>query len=382
MLNDKKINYRKVAAICAGLMLGAALLFNPSAAIAETLNGIDIASYQAGIDAGEVEGDFVIPKATQGIGYTNPYWRTWADQTLAAGKKLGLYHYASGGNATAEADHFINEVGNYAGKAIFVLDWESYQNSLFGTSGQNQWISDFDAEVYARTGQHIVVYASESVAYDLGVDNEHLWVAQYASNNDVSGYQTYIWRMSANIADNVAIRQYTSRGYIYGWSGALDLDIFYGWTSDWDTLANGSNANDPGEQQATYTYGIDVDGYAGYNTITAWQQQLHCSIVDGSISGHNAWRHVYAPAVTSTTWDKSYLYGSSFVRQLQTYLINNGYSCGSAGVDGYLGRGTIKAVQQYLVDHGYDIGSSGVDGYLGYDSTVALQQSLNDDAWE
>jgi GH25 family lysozyme M1 (1,4-beta-N-acetylmuramidase) len=373
----------KIAAIGAGLMLGAALAAGAATpALAETLDGIDIASYQAGIDASEVEGDFVIPKATQGTGYTNPYWRTWADQTLSAGKKLGLYHYASGGNATAEADHFINEVGGYAGKAVFYLDWESYQNSAFESGNDTYWIQQFAQEVYNRTGQTILVYGSRSVVFDLGVHNGQIWVAQYATNNNVYGYQSEdnIWHSGKDLADGVAMRQYTSRGFINGWGGALDLDIFYGDASKWDSYANGSNAGDPGEVQPTYTYGIDVDGWVGYNTITAWQQELHAGIVDGSISGHNSWRHKYAWSVTS--WDKSYLYGSHFVKVLQQYLNDHGYSCGRYGADGYLGRDTVKAVQRYLQAKGYDIGLYGVDGYLGSSTARALQQSLNDDAWE
>jgi GH25 family lysozyme M1 (1,4-beta-N-acetylmuramidase) len=371
----------KIAAIGAGLMLGAALAAGAATpALADTLNGIDIASYQAGINAGTVEGDFVIPKATQGIGYTNPYWRTWADQTLAAGKKLGLYHYASGGNATAEADHFVNEVGGYAGKAIFCLDWESYQNSVFDSGNDTYWIQEFAQEVYNRTGQTIVVYGSRSVVFTLGVTNGQIWVAQYATNGAVYGYQDSPWNISLDLSNGVAMRQYTSRGYISGWNGALDLDIFYGSASDWDAFANGSNSNDPGEKQATYTYPIAEDGWVGYNTITAWQQELHAGIVDGSISGHNTWRHKYAWSVTS--WDKPSLYGSHFIRVLQQYLNDHGYSCGRYGVDGYLGRDTIKAVQRYLQAKGYDIGSYGVDGYLGNSTARSLQQSLNDDAWE
>ena len=371
----------RLATIGAGLMLGFTLAAGSSMpAFADTLDGIDIASYQAGINAGTVEGDFVIPKATQGIGYTNPYWRTWADQTLSAGKKLGLYHYASGGNATAEADHFVNEVGDYAGKATFYLDWEGIQNNEFQSGNDANWISEFRQEVYKRTGQIVKVYASRSVAYNLGVANSDLWVAQYATNNAVYGFQARPWNISRDLADGVAMRQYTSQGYISGWGGGLDLDIFYGSTADWDNDANGSNAGDPGEVQPTYSYGISVDGWVGYNTITSWQQQLHAGIVDGSISGHNTWRHVYAPAVTS--WDKSYLYGSHFIKVLQQYLNDHGYSCGRYGVDGYLGHDTIKAVQRYLQDKGYDIGSYGVDGYLGNSTARALQQSLNDDTWE
>lgn len=372
---------RLAAGMAVSLALcGALCAATPSYAWADTLDGIDIASYQAGIDASEVEGDFVIPKATQGTGYTNPYWREWADETLASGKLLGLYHYASGGNPVAEADHFVNEIGGYAGQGVFVLDWESYQNDVFDSGGDADWIAQFRDEVYARTGQWCLVYVSRSAADLTGVDNEHLWIAQYASNDAVYGYDQSPWHMQRDLDNGIAMRQYTSRGYIDGWGGALDLDLFYGSASDWAALANGADSNDTGEVKATYTYGIDVDGYIGYNSTTAWQQQLHTGIVDGSISGHNSWRHKYAPSVTS--WDKSYLYGSNTIKCAQDYLVSQGYSVGASGSDGYIGPDTVSAIQRFLCDRGYDVGVSGVDGILGHDTAVALQQSLNDDAWE
>jgi GH25 family lysozyme M1 (1,4-beta-N-acetylmuramidase) len=371
----------KLAAVCAGLMLGAFFVFGGATpALADTLNGLDAASYQAGINASTVESDFFIAKATQGTGYTNPYWRTWADQTIAAGKKLGLYHYASGGNATAEADHFINEVSNYSDDAILVLDWEGVQNSVFDSGSDASWVAQFRQEVYNRTGQWCLVYVSRSAIGLTGVDASHIWVAQYATDSAQYGYDPSPWRSSADIAAGYPLRQYTSSGLVSGWGGYLDLDVFYGDIARWDSYANGNPSQDTGEVKATYDYDLALDGVIGYNTTTSWQQQLHAGIVDGSISGHNTWRHVYAPAVTS--WDKSYLYGSHFVQVLQQYLNDHGYSVGYYGADGYLGRDTIKAVQRYLQDKGYNIGQDGVDGYLGYDTALALQQSLNDDMWE
>ena len=35
-------------------------------------NGIDVSSYQSGINIKAIAGDFVIVKATQGVNYTNP----------------------------------------------------------------------------------------------------------------------------------------------------------------------------------------------------------------------------------------------------------------------------------------------------------------------
>ena len=66
--------------------------------------------------------DFVIVKATGGAGYKNECFERHANDTLAAGKLLGCYHYARDrgyeGSAEAEADHFIDAFKPYVGKAI------------------------------------------------------------------------------------------------------------------------------------------------------------------------------------------------------------------------------------------------------------------------
>ena len=70
------------------------------------LNGIDISSWQNGINLAVVPCDFVVIKATEGINYVNPDYMRAYEQAKAAGKCLGIYHYANGGNIQAEADYF------------------------------------------------------------------------------------------------------------------------------------------------------------------------------------------------------------------------------------------------------------------------------------
>lgn len=93
------------------------------------LNGIDISSWQEDLVVSKMTTcDFVIVKATVGKGYSNGCFRRQADDTLAAGKLLGCYHYARDrgyeGTAKQEVDHFIEAFNPYVGKAIPFLDWE------------------------------------------------------------------------------------------------------------------------------------------------------------------------------------------------------------------------------------------------------------------
>lgn len=203
------------------------------------LRGFDCASYQAGIDPSVVPCDFVIVKSTQGTTYTNPDFQRLAEATLAAGKALGIYHYASGGNATDEANHMLDVAGGYIGRAIFCLDWEGVQNSAFGSGRDSAWIDEFCSVIENRVGSECLVYLSKSVMeYAAG---HKLWVAQYANMNR-TGYQDSPWNEGAY---DCTIRQYTSMGRLDGWGGDLDLDKAYMSREEWDAWAAGNGVPAP-----------------------------------------------------------------------------------------------------------------------------------------
>lgn len=193
------------------------------------LNGIDIASYQAGLDFSKVPCDFAIIKATQGTGYTNPDCVRAVEQAMSLGKGVGVYHYISGGNAVAEADFFINSILNWIGKVMICLDWELDQNSAWG---DESYLEQVINQVIARTGVPPMIYAPASryneVAPVANRNNCGLWIAQYADRNP-TGYQNTPWNEGAYTC---AIRQYSGFGRLNGWNGDLDLDKFYGSLDD------------------------------------------------------------------------------------------------------------------------------------------------------
>ena len=114
-----------------------------------TMQGIDISSWQAGIDLSVVPCDFAIIKATQGTGYTNPDCVRAVEQCLSLNKPFGIYHYVSGGNAVAEANFFVDSILNWIGKGILVVDWESNQNSAWGNTS---YLDALVKRIIARTG--------------------------------------------------------------------------------------------------------------------------------------------------------------------------------------------------------------------------------------
>lgn len=205
------------------------------------LNGIDISSWQDDLVVDNmVTCDFVIVKATGGADYKNECFERHANDTLAAGKLLGCYHYARDrgyeGSAEAEADHFIDAFRPYIGKAIPFLDWEADALDL-GPSWAKRWLD----RVKSKTGVTPGIYTSKSVLFSYDwtavAKTYPLWVAQYPNYED-TGFTSEPWTDGWDFGawDSPLIFQYTGTGRIPGYGGHLDLDLFYGMHDDWRRL--------------------------------------------------------------------------------------------------------------------------------------------------
>lgn len=208
------------------------------------LYGIDIANYQASLVPSKMSTtDFIIVKATGGTGYKNECFKGHADATIKAGKLLGCYHFAKDGyaatTAVKEADAFIEAVKNYVGKATFWLDYEADALAAYDVAWCKAWLD----RVKSKTGITAGIYMSKgecrvndwSSVVNAGYP---LWVAQYA-NYETMGYEPDPWTdpYGCGAWKSPTIFQYTSMGSVKGYSGRLDLDIFYGTKSDWQKLA-------------------------------------------------------------------------------------------------------------------------------------------------
>lgn len=202
-----------------------------------TLNGIDVSNWQKGINLATVPSDFVITKATQGYSYVSADFARQYDQAKAAGKCLGIYHYAEGKDYKTEADHFLNTIGGRVGEAILFLDWEGQDNPNFGKN-DFAWCKGWCDYVYQKTGVKPVIYIQQSAMNRLNGIGYELWVAQYADMNP-TGYQEHPWNEGKYPC---LIRQYSSMGRLAGWNGNLDLDIFYGDRASWNQHAGTGNA--------------------------------------------------------------------------------------------------------------------------------------------
>ena len=200
-----------------------------------TLNGIDISSYQSGIDLTVVPCDFVIIKATQGTGYVNPDCDRAYQQAKRAGKLRGTYHYVGGGNAVAEADYYVNNIKGYLRDGLLAIDWEAEQNSAWGNEA---YLEQLVRRVIERTSIKPLIYSMASRYAQVAAVAKKLdcglWIAEYADMNP-TGYQAHPWREGAY---GCAIRQYASTGRLNGWGGNLDLNIAYMTRDQWAKYVN------------------------------------------------------------------------------------------------------------------------------------------------
>ena len=114
---------------------------------------------------------------------------------------------------------------------------------------------------------------------------------------------------------------------------------------------------------------LEVDGFLGVQSVTAWQVALG-TVADGFVSSQ-PWR-CYGNTPNLVSVERCYgADGSSLVRAVQRVV--------SADVDGLMGPQTVRCLQAWLNSHGFDCGA--VDGVLGPATAKAIQRSLNAGAW-
>ena len=212
-----------------------------------SLNLIDIASWQAQIDLPTIFShnniDGVIVKATEGLGYVNPYCDKWVQWLIANNKPWGFYHFLHSQYPEEEAKYFVKNTINYFHDGIPVADYEG-DAATYGPA----YLKTFLDTVYKETGVKPMVYCNLSTIQgsvngfrSIANAGYQLWLAQYASMNEQVGFNPTPWQIgSYEPFKKITMHQYSSTGILKGYTGHLDLDIFYGDRADWDTLAGKS----------------------------------------------------------------------------------------------------------------------------------------------
>lgn len=116
-----------------------------------TMYGIDVSGWQPDTIVEQVAGsiDFVIVKATEGTGYVSGACDPQVQDAIRLEKLWGFYHFASPGDATAQADYFVDNTKNYFRHGVPVLDFEAQAAGMYGGA----WVREFCDRVFASTCQ-------------------------------------------------------------------------------------------------------------------------------------------------------------------------------------------------------------------------------------
>jgi GH25 family lysozyme M1 (1,4-beta-N-acetylmuramidase) len=196
-----------VAAITTvGLLTGAGASAAPAG-----LKGLDVSGYQGNVNwasAKSAGASFAYVKATEGTGYTNPYFAQQYNGSYGVGLIRGSYHFALPDRSTgsAQADYFIAHGGGWSkdGKTLpgaLDIEYNPYGATCYGLSqsAMRTWIASFINRYESRTGRWAVIYTTTNWwstctgNYSGFSANDPLWIARYASAVGTlpAGYSTY-----------------------------------------------------------------------------------------------------------------------------------------------------------------------------------------------
>lgn len=198
------------------------------------LRGIDISNHQAGIDLPALfpHVDFVICKATEGIGFVDKQCDPFIQGCMTAGKPFGYYHFARENSPYSEAQFFYENTMGYHRKGVPVLDWETSQNVA--------WVNSFVERFHQLSGIWPWIYGNPWRFNQGGVNkNCGRWIAQYP--NVLNPGLDYQLPPMPETDGLVCAWQYASDGRVQGYPGNLDVNVFFGDVAAWNAYCGKSD---------------------------------------------------------------------------------------------------------------------------------------------
>lgn len=182
------------------------------------IEAVDVSQYQGSVNFSALDRPIVIIKMSGGDNglYTDSMANHNYYGAKAAGKLVGGYHFAGGGNPQNEADFFVAAMSPLVENDVLALDWEIEHADPVG------WCTAFVNRVHDRTGVWPLFYTNGARVnqYDWSpvLKNCGLWVAWYGQNpeNNLPIHYPYV------------MHQYTSTGAVPGIAGNVDHDAWFG----------------------------------------------------------------------------------------------------------------------------------------------------------
>ncbi len=196
-----------------------------------TYRGIDIAHHQGSIDFAKVKAagtQFAIIKATEGVGYVDPNFNTYAKGAIAAGLPIGIYHFLRAGSAADQARDCLAAIKPYKITWPVAVDVENppkgTELSDLGRDKLTDLVLDFCPRVKAA-GYQPMIYSNRN----------WLYMAKLLDVSRIKAAGIPIWMAWYNNAtpadtDRSALCdmwQYASDGKVDGITDNVDMDVSY-----------------------------------------------------------------------------------------------------------------------------------------------------------
>jgi len=189
--------------------------------------GNDVAKWQGDINFDVLKSNtqFVIIKATEGVGYTDTKFKRNQSEARRVRLQLGYYHFArpdKGNSPVAEADYFLNVVGTPKNGELFALDYECpNQNQAHVT-----WCRQFMDRIFKQIGVRPFIYLNQAEIKNFSwqevIDGNYgLWIAAYTYDPNDNTF---------NIGEfpSAAIQQWSNKQKVPGINVDTDGNVFFG----------------------------------------------------------------------------------------------------------------------------------------------------------
>lgn len=338
--------------------------------------GIDISSWQYRINYSEAVKhiDFAILRIGYGVSYLPEKQRDDQFDNHYAGfygkVPVGGYYYQYAKNvdgAKKEADNCLKYLGDkYLDLPIF---YDIEDNSIANIDKNT--LTDMAiafCEIIKNAGHQAGIYCNKYFAInklDMNrLQDYSIWIASYGTNNGQP-------QENAKYTGKQDYWQYTSRGYIEGINGNVDMNIAY---VDADVPSKEEVKTEVEESKPIYTgnsqireiqkwlnsnynSGLAEDGYYGPKTkqalIKAYQHELNVQFKKG-LDEDGIW----GPKTKNASIIVKQGAKGNITKLIQSMLYFKGYD--TNGIDGIFGEGTTKAVKRFQGNQGLS-----VDGIVG-----------------
>ena len=345
--------------------------------------GVDISTFNRSVDYNKSKESikFAIIRAGYGVSYLPEKQKDVLFEQHYAGYKnvgmpVGAYYYMYAneiGEGKKEAENCLKYIEGKSFDLPIFYDVED--GSLNGLSKETLTaiVKEF-CETIKAAGYKAGVYANKNwLTNKLNVDELKdyvIWAAVYGKNDGNVPTDDYKYEGKHEIW------QYTSRGYVEGINGRVDMNIMY------DDIVADTTEQPVVEQPVTvfsgdenireiqhtindrYGAGIDEDGYFGSKTksalIKAFQTELNNQFGKGlAVDG------IWGPKTYEACVNVRLNAKGNLTYIIQAMLYCKGYD--TNGVDGIFGKGTASAVRKFQSDNGLS-----VDGIVGKNTFKAL----------